>query len=179
MLQYGNGIYCFVCNKVIQENEDAELFEHDQYKHRKCFSVKRSEVIYLRRTIELDESLFFIPYKKENEKLNKCMNIFKYYGARILYYNSEEVQMIYPDNFPERLIKYHGDIIACDLWGIIGIRKNVEISLPENFIYRKIPINILFKNYGKKNQIFMPVFSPIFSFKKLNFYKRRNKKEAV
>jgi hypothetical protein len=142
-------LYCQVCSKVIEGEEDATYHGNGLYKHSKCYSYVLCNPLYHRRKIYLD----LPPFCDEDRLSAKYTAIFEEFGAKSLYHNSEYVILIYPDDFPERLIKYYGDIISTDFWGITGIRQNLKFSLPDNYIPKRFP-DFVFKNNSRR--IFRP-----------------------
>jgi len=148
---------CFVCSKRINKRQDASYHGNGVlFKHRSCFSRNISNPVYHRRLIAFEEDDSNILYN---------IAVFKKFGANILWYNTEHVFMIYPDSFPEILIKYHGDIITTDFWGITGIRKEVKELLPRKYKEEAIP-EYMFRKAGYDEVCYRPFKMP--AMKKIN-----------
>jgi len=148
-------IYCKVCNLPIKRWEEVEsrnLFDASYhggnwYKHRFCVTLICPPVLYHRR------NLSFVDFNQSFNMSLKEVITLERFGARVLYFNTEEYQLIYPDDLPEKIYVYTGEIPMLDLCGISGLRKDVMEKLPDTLELIPPP-NHLFQYY------FNNAFSP-------------------
>ena len=147
-------IYCKVCNLPIKnwgEDKSSNLFDASYhggnwYKHRFCVTLIYPPILYHRRNV------FFGDYDQSANVALKEVITLERFGARVLYFNTEKCQLIFPDDLPEKIYIYTGEA-PLYLCGISGLRKDVMEKLPDTLELIPPP-NHLFQYY------FNNAFSP-------------------